>query len=290
MSRTMGNLILAAKITHVPSIWLSEQPGPHHGIRRNAIDGLVELGRRARARGVETYVVLDVHWQVTIGFHVNANPRHRGTYTSHELPHFIHDLAYDYEGDPVLAGAVAAAAEAAGLKCRAHSTPGLGVEYATLIPMRHMNGDGGARVLPIAVNIYASVDESRRFGAAVRAAIDASGRRVALLASGSLSHQFWPNERAEAGLNEVSCAFNREVDLKVLELWREGRIRDFLAMLPDYAVRCSGEAAMGDTAMLFGALGWESYRGRGELLGEYFGSSGTGQCNVEFSLDDRKGA
>jgi 3,4-dihydroxyphenylacetate 2,3-dioxygenase len=279
-------LVLAAKITHVPSIWLSEQPGPHHGIRQNAIDGLVELGRRAHARGVETFVVLDVHWQVTIGFHVNANPRHRGDYTSHELPHFIQGLAYDYEGDPALADAVAAAAEAAGLGCRAHRAPGLGLEYATLIPMRHMNPGGAARVLPVAVNVYASVDESRRFGAAIRSAIDAGGRRVALLASGSLSHQFWTNERAEAGLNTVSSAFNREVDLRVLELWRAGRIGDFLAMLPDYAVRCTGEAAMGDTAMLFGALGWERYRGRGELLGAYFGSSGTGQCNVDFALDD----
>ena len=280
----MGRLVLAAKITHVPSIWLSEQPGPRHGIRRNAIEGLVELGRRARARGVETFVVLDVHWQVTIGFHVNAKERHRGDYTSHEVPHFIAGLRYDYPGDPALADAIAAAAEAAGLHCRAHHAPGLGLEYATLIPMRHMNPDAAVRVLPIAVNVNAGIDESARFGAALRRAVDAGDRAVALLASGSLSHRFWPNDRAEAGLNEVSSVFNREVDRRVLEMWREGRIADFLAMLPDYARHCSGEAGMGDTAMLFGALGWDRYRGRGELLGEYFGSSGTGQCNVEFTL------
>jgi 3,4-dihydroxyphenylacetate 2,3-dioxygenase len=281
----MAGLVLAAKITHVPSIWLSEQPGPQHGIRRNAIDGLTELGRRARARGVETFVVLDVHWQVTIGFHVNAKERHHGTYTSGELPHFISDLGYDYPGDPALADAIAAAAESAGLRCRAHRAPGLGLEYATLIPMRHMHRDDAVRVLPIAVNVNASIDESARFGAALRSAIEASGRAVALLASGSLSHKFWSNDRAEAGLNEVSSAFNREVDLRVLEMWRDGRIGDFLAMLPDYARHCAGEAGMGDTAMLFGALGWERYRGRGELLGQYFGSSGTGQCNVDFTLD-----
>ena len=286
----MGRLVLAAKITHVPSIWLSEQPGPHRGIRQNAIDGLTELGRRARARGVDTFVVLDVHWPVTIGFHVDAKERHRGSYTSHELPHFIQGLAYDYAGDPTLADGIAVAAEQAGLRCRAHRAAGLGLEYATLIPMRHMKPDASARVLPVAVNIYASIEESRRFGAALRTAVDASASRVAVLASGSLSHQFWPNDRAEAGLNTVSSAFNREVDLRVLEMWQTGRIADFVAMLPDYAVRCSGEAAMGDTAMLFGALGWDRYRGRGELLGEYFGSSGTGQCNVDFSLDEKEGA
>jgi len=281
----MGRLALAAKITHVPSIWLSEQPGPQHGIRQSAIAGLVELGRRARARGVDTFVVLDVHWQVTIGFHLNAKERHHGAYTSHELPHFIADLRYDYRGDPDLADAIAVAAEAAGLRCRAHRAPGLGLEYATLIPMHHMNRDAALRVLPVAVNLNADIDESARFGAALRRAIEAGDRTVALLASGSLSHRFWPNDRAEAGLNAVSSAFNREVDLRVLEMWRNGRIGDFLAMLPDYARHCSGEAAMGDTAILFGALGWDRYRGRGELLGEYFGSSGTGQCNVEITLD-----
>jgi len=54
----MGRLALAAKVTQVPSIWLSEQSGPEHGVRKTAIDGLVELGRRARARGVQNFVAL----------------------------------------------------------------------------------------------------------------------------------------------------------------------------------------------------------------------------------------
>ena len=43
-----------------------------------------------------------------------------------------------------------------------------------------------------------------------------------------------------------------------------------------------GEGGMIDTSHLFGALGWDAYAGKGELLGEYFGSSGTGQVNMVF--------
>ena len=50
----MGKLALAAKITHVPSMYISEQPGPNQGCRQAAIDGHVELGRRCRALGVDT--------------------------------------------------------------------------------------------------------------------------------------------------------------------------------------------------------------------------------------------
>ena len=48
----MGELVLAAKITHVPSMYLSELPGPHQGCRKAAIDGHREISRRARERGL----------------------------------------------------------------------------------------------------------------------------------------------------------------------------------------------------------------------------------------------
>ena len=48
----MGKLALAAKITHVPSMYLSELPGRHHGCREAAIEGHRLIGRRCRALGV----------------------------------------------------------------------------------------------------------------------------------------------------------------------------------------------------------------------------------------------
>ncbi|OYU79773.1 MAG: 3,4-dihydroxyphenylacetate 2,3-dioxygenase, partial [Burkholderiales bacterium PBB5] len=53
----MGKLALCAKITHVPSMYLSELPGPRQGTRQDAIDGHVEIGRRCRELGVDTIVV-----------------------------------------------------------------------------------------------------------------------------------------------------------------------------------------------------------------------------------------
>lgn len=48
----MGKLALAAKITHVPSMYLSELPGKHHGCRQAAINGHLEISRRCREQGV----------------------------------------------------------------------------------------------------------------------------------------------------------------------------------------------------------------------------------------------
>jgi 3,4-dihydroxyphenylacetate 2,3-dioxygenase len=41
----MGEVVIAAKVTHVPSMFISEQPGPMQGCRQAAIDGLTEIGR-----------------------------------------------------------------------------------------------------------------------------------------------------------------------------------------------------------------------------------------------------
>ena len=98
----MGRLALAAKITHVPSMYLSEIPGPSHGGRQAAIDGHVEIGRRCRELGVDTIVVFDTHWLVNAGYHINCAPHFQGVYTSNELPHFISNMAYDHRGNPDL--------------------------------------------------------------------------------------------------------------------------------------------------------------------------------------------
>lgn len=280
----MGELVMAAKITHVPSIWLSIQPGKHFGIRRKAELALEEIGRRAHERGADTFLVADTHWLNSIGFHLNGKERHHATYVSHELPHFIHDLAYDYPGDPELAELVREEIVTGGQKARVHDYNDLGLEYATLVPMYFMNKDSSIRVLPIGCNMYSTIEENRRIGEALMRAIARSDRKVAFLASGSLSHAFPANEIAESMLDEVSSEINRQVDINVLDMWTQGRTAEFVEMLPDYNKRCTGEGAMADTAMLFGLLGWEDYDGKGEQLCPYFGSSGTGQVVVDFPL------
>lgn len=282
----MGELVLAAKITHVPSIWLSLQDGKHHGIRRPAEDALRELGRRAHERRVDTFVIADTHWLNSSGFHLNAKAVHSGSYASHELPHFIRDLPYTYPGDPELAGLIGDEIRAAGLKSLVHDIADLGLEYGTLVPMYLMNDtEPKIRVLPIGCNMYSTIEENLTVGAAIARAVARTDRRVGFLASGSLSHAFPTNALTDKYLNRISSEFHAHMDHLVLDMWRDGRITEFLEMLPDYNLKCSGEAAMADTGMLFGILGANEYKGHGEQLCEYFPSTGTGQVVVDFSLD-----
>ena len=63
----MGKIVLAAKVTHVPTMLMSVQEGRLKGCRQAAIDGHREIGHRAREAGADTFVVLDTHWLVNAG-------------------------------------------------------------------------------------------------------------------------------------------------------------------------------------------------------------------------------
>jgi 3,4-dihydroxyphenylacetate 2,3-dioxygenase len=282
----MGEVVLAAKVTHVPSMFISEQEGPNKGCRKAAIAGLAQIGDRIRALGVDTVVIADTHWLVNAGYHINANTDCSGIYTSTEFPHFIRNLEYHYEGDAELGTAIADTATELGTFTRCHTdVPSLGLQYGTLVPLRFMGIGKPIRIISIAAWIYdAALEESRTMGEAVRKAVEESDRKVAFLASGSLSHRIAPNRVVDDYLFRNSSPFNEKTDLMVIEMWKNGEIREFLDMLPQYAEDCTGEGHMHDTAMLFGLLGWDGYRGAGEVLTEYFPSSGTGQCNVVFPV------
>jgi 3,4-dihydroxyphenylacetate 2,3-dioxygenase len=282
----MGKLALAAKITHVPSMYLSELDGPNKGCRQQAIDGHIEIGRRCRALGVDTIVVFDVHWMVNSEYHINCAPHFKGVYTSNELPHFIKNLPYEYAGNPLLGHLIADTANEMGVKSRAHSDTTLELEYGTLVPMRYMNRDQHFKVICVSgwCNWH-SLEESERFGRAVRRAIDERyDGTVAVFASGSLSHRFAQNGTAPDYMNKVFDPFLEQVDREVVRMWQQGDWKTFMDMLPMYSEKCFGEGGMHDTAMLLGLLGGRDYDQPVEVITPYFGSSGTGQINAIFPV------
>ncbi|MBK9135003.1 MAG: 3,4-dihydroxyphenylacetate 2,3-dioxygenase [Betaproteobacteria bacterium] len=287
----MGRLALVAKITHVPSMYLSELPGPRQGTRQDAIDGHVEIGKRCRAAGVDTIVVFDTHWLVNANYHVNCAPHFKGTYTSNELPHFISNLDYDFPGNAALGRLLGQAASDAGVETLAHDATTLAPEYGTLVPMRYMNADRHFKVVSVSALCTSHyLNDSARLGWAMRRAVEEHyDGTVAFFASGSLSHRFAQNGLAPEFAFRIWSPFLEHLDHEVIGMWREGQWADFCAMLPEYAAKGHGEGFMHDTAMMLGALGWSAYDGRAEIVTPYFGASGTGQLNAVFPVTPQDG-
>ncbi|WP_326539547.1 3,4-dihydroxyphenylacetate 2,3-dioxygenase [Pseudorhodoferax sp.] len=287
----MGRVALAAKITHVPSMYLSEIDGPRKGSRQDAIDGHHEIARRCRDEGVDTIVVFDTHWLVNANYHLNCAPSWAGTYTSNELPHFISNMGYGFDGNPALGELMARVANQMSVETLAHSATTLAPEYGTLVPMRYMNTDRRFKVVSVSALCMAHyLNDSARLGWALRRAVEEHyDGTVAFLASGSLSHRFAQNGLAPEYGFRIWSPFLETLDRRVVQMWQNGEWPAFCEMLPEYAAKGHGEGFMHDTAMLLGVLGWSAYDGKAEVITPYFGASGTGQINVVFPVTPQDG-
>lgn len=288
----MGKLALAAKITHVPSMYLSEFDGPRKDTRKAAIDGHKEIARRCRELGVDTLVVFDTHWLVNANYHINCAPHFKGVYTSNELPHFIADMPFESPGNSELGVILAKACTDFGVETLAHPATSLDPEYGTLVPLRYMNADQHFKVVSVsALCTVHYLNDSARLGWAMRRAVeDHYDGTVAFLASGSLSHRFAQNGLAPEFAHKIWSPFLEKLDHSVVEMWKNAEWKDFCEMLPEYAAKGHGEGFMHDTAMLMGSLGWSEYDGKADIVTPYFGASGTGQINAIFPITPQSGA
>ena len=282
----MGKLALVGKITHVPSMYLSELEGPRKGTRQDAIDGHKEISRRCRELGVDTVVVFDTHWLVNANYHINCARHFKGNYTSNELPHFIKNMPFECPGNPELGQLLAKVAVEHGVETLAHAETTLDPEYGTLVPMRYMNADQHFKAISVsALCTVHYLNDSARLGWAMRKAVEEHyDGTVAFLASGSLSHRFAQNGLAPEFAFKIWSPFLEQLDRRVIEMWQAGQWKDFCEMLPEYASKGHGEGFMHDTAMMLGALGWSEYDGQAEIITPYFGASGTGQLNAVFPV------
>ncbi|KRC10407.1 3,4-dihydroxyphenylacetate 2,3-dioxygenase [Hydrogenophaga sp. Root209] len=288
----MGKLALVAKVTHVPSMYLSELDGPRKGTRQDAIDGHKEISRRCRELGVDTIVVFDTHWLVNASYHLNCAPHFEGRYTSNELPHFISNLPFEIPGNPALGQILARVCNEHGVETLAHDATTLGPEYGTLVPMLYMNADQHFKAISVSALCQAHyLNDSVRLGWAMRRAVeDHYDGTVAFLASGSLSHRFAQNGLAPDYAFKIWSPFLETLDRRVVQMWEQGEWKAFCEMLPEYAAKGHGEGFMHDTAMMLGALGWSDYTGKAEVITPYFGASGTGQINAIFPVTPQTGA
>ncbi len=287
----MGQLALAAKITHVPSMYLSELPGPRFGTRQDAIDGHREISKRCRDLGVDTLVVFDTHWLVNANYHINCAPHFKGTYTSNELPHFISNMGYETPGNPALGQLLAKVCNEFGVETLAHDKTTLAPEYGTLVPLRYMNEDQYFKVVSVSALCQSHyLNDSARLGWAMRQAVEQYyDGKVAFFASGSLSHRFAQNGLAPEFAFKIWSPFLEKLDAQVVQMWQNAEWDSFCAMLPEYASKGHGEGFMHDTAMLMGALGWSGYDAPAEIITPYFGASGTGQINAVFPVTPQNG-
>ncbi len=281
----MGSIVGGAIVGHVPTVMIDES------IRRRLgggddttlVTGFAALRERLDAAGVDTLVLIDTHWFTTSEHIVAGQAHHRGVYTSEELPIVIRELEYDYPGAPELAERVQTIGRADGHRVLNARSPAIAHHYPTLNVVHHLHWD--RRVLSTGVCQTADDQDFLGFGASIAAAVAAGDERVAIIASGGLSHRFWPLreflEHSSFDPSHVRTPEARAFDERMITLMRQGRHAEIIDAWPDYRP-FAPEGKFGHYLTMAGALGGRDWTDPGEQLSAYENSYGTGQVHVWF--------
>lgn len=286
----MGEIIGAGVISHVPTIMMPEELRYelNEGREISLVPGLDKL--RAEVFDVlqpDVILVLDTHWFTTVEFIITGHERRNGIYTSEELPRGISQVPYDMRGDPEFAEEIAEGILNQGVRCIASRDPHLPVHYPTINLAHYL--EKGESWLSMGICQTARDHNFLAVGAGIGEAVSRSEKRVILLASGGMSHRFWPLDELEQ--HEASDPVHvrtpeaRAADEQRIQWWQHGEHDKVIGAMDDYRIH-RPEGMFGHYLIMVGALGGAECKARGRLFSEYENATGTGQVHVWFDRPD----
>jgi aromatic ring-opening dioxygenase catalytic subunit (LigB family) len=285
----MGEVVGAGLLAHVPTIMLpyAERLDLNEGKEISLVPGLERLRAEVfETLDYDTVVVLDSHWFTTVEFVIAAHDVRAGLFTSDELPRGMCRVPYDWRGDPELAHATAARGEAHGTWITAIDDPYLPLHYATVNLWTYLGRGLDRRWITMSNTAETGdTEDFLRAGRALGQAIAASGRRVLLLASGAMSHTFWPlrelraHEASDPAHIRTEAA--RDADCQRIGWLEAGQHAKVIDTMPEY-LRVRPEAKFAHYLMMAAALGEGELTAPGRAYSDYENSVGTGQMHIWF--------
>lgn len=214
-------LVFAGGCSHVPDLLARPEIDPSEGVER-LLGGYRRLAEDLAAAQPDVLLVTaDCHFQsfATQHFVIGTGEAHRGSMEFFKRP----DLDLQLTGHPAFAAAMAEGVRAAGQEVELADRVDL--DHGLIVPLRLLLSRPDLPVIPIITQPARSFSPfgARAFGQALRAVITDSGLRVAMLATGGLSHWLDPGKFG---------AVDVEFDAYLLQMLQAGRGLDVSALEP----------------------------------------------------------
>lgn len=282
----MGEIVGVGLISHAPTIMFDEATRRelNEGKEISLVPGLHRLRSEVLDRlEADTLVIIDSHWFSTVEHLLTAQERQTGIFTSSELPRGMSGIEYDYPGDPEFAHTAADLGNELGTPTHASDDPYLPLYYATINLVKYLRGD--ERVVSVSVAQTGETDDFLTMGAAIGEAANRLDRRVVVLASGGMSHTFWPLK--QIAKHEASDPVHiitpeaRAADEERVEWMKAGDHARIVDTMEDYFPHAP-EGDFGHYLMMLGSVGGRNCVARGEMFSDYENATGTGQVHVWF--------
>lgn len=284
----MGEVVGAGLLSHVPTIMLPLETRLelNEGKEISLVPALKQIrAEKFETLDYDTVIVLDSHWFTTVECVVTSHDLRAGLFTAEELPRGMCRIPYEWRGDPALANAIAAQADAHETWITPIDDPYLPLYYPSINMWTYLGKGLDKQWISLSVTQTGDTEDYLRVGRAIGAAIAETDRKVIIIATGSMSHTFYPLR--EMRLHEASdpshifSAKAREMDHERLGWFFEGRHDRVLDTMGEF-MTVRPEAKFAHYLMMAAALGERDLAAPGVQYGDYENSVGTSQVHVWF--------
>ncbi|MEU6749212.1 hypothetical protein ABZ914_23580 [Spirillospora sp. NPDC046719] len=270
-----ANLVFAGGCSHVPDLLARPEIDPADGVAR-LTEGYRRLGERIAAADPDVLIVTaDCHFQSfrTGAFVVGTAASHTGSMEFFKRP----DLDLALTGAPAFARSVVDAVRAEGMEVE--EADRVDLDHGLIVPLRQVLPRPDLPVIPIITQPARTFSPfgARAFGEVLRTVLETRGDRVAMLATGGLSH--WLDPGRFGGVDV-------EFDTYILEMLQAGRGND-LGNLEPYPLLDHGQYEFLNWLIMLGLVGPGV---PAEVLAyEPMEASGGGWTVVDLPLPERAG-
>lgn len=251
------NAIVYCGLAPHPPILLPEIGGKDSEKVSSTYKAMERLAREIGESGAETILILSPHGLVfQDGVAINGSEILKG-----DLKQFRTDLKFEYASDPGLIQAIiteSAKLEIASLDIDDALAMEYGasdkLDHGVLVPMYFLDKHGIDLPLVSVAMSFLPPQELYAFGMSVKNAAESIGRKVAVIASGDMSHRL--TAEAPAGYSPQGAAF----DLKIKALLEQADVKGIVGLDAALAEK-AGECGWRTLIMMLGALDGQKIRG-----------------------------
>lgn len=295
-----GEVLAGFLAPHPPHLVYAENPPQNEPRSKGGWEQLRWAYERVRASidALEPDVLLvhSPHWTTQLGHHFLGVPHLTGKSVDPIFPNLFR-YSYDVHVDVELAEACHEEARAAGLVARVMRNPRFRVDYGTITTLHLARPRWDLPIVGLSANnspYYLGTEEGlgemETLGFATRKAIERTGRRAVLLASVTMSHLHFREEPEIPEDMSHERPFSMEGyqwDMRMIELMRQGRMREVFDLLPRFIEETFAEFKAGSFTWMHAAMGYPEMPG---LLHGYGNVIGTGNAVFEWNLAGRRTA
>ncbi len=271
----MAGIAFGCIVPHPPLI-VPEVGGGREIEISASIEAMQELTRRLAAKHPDTVIVISPHGTILYDS--------MGIATAGSLRGTMRDWGarsadHDFENDTGMVTALQAEAEASGIPLDSIGDREYSLDHGVMVPIYFLvEGMKGVPLVPLTFSML-PLSAHFSFGQAIRRAAERAGKRVAVVASGDLSHRLIRG--APAGYDPMGEVF----DNKLVESIRAYDVPAVLN-LDEELIDRAGECGLRSIVILLGAL--DGLKVRPDVL-SYEGPFGVGYMVASFEVEEGDG-